>query len=174
MSRWNILFYIIQAIFPTSSLSGWIYTWLSGTHKFLGVTEIGPFEWYLIFQASVVAIIIINWPRVVRLWKYYTKRDQHEELEIIAGKFLVAERFIEVTGGSNPALVYEYEKAKDNLMAKLMELDFVILNDANHSKFMEKFKWFAFRLSVELRKTKYNKLQNLWEKTCKEIEPENS
>ncbi len=86
------------------------------------------------------------------------------------GKFLVAERFVEVMGGSNPAPVYEYEKAKDNFAAKLMELDFVILNDTNDSKFMEKFKWFAFRLSVELRKTKYNKLQNLWEETCKEID----
>lgn len=129
----------------------------------------GPFEWYLIFQASVIAIIIINWPRIVRFWKYYTKRDQHEELELVVGKFLVAERFFEVMGGSNPAFVYEYEKAKDNFTAKLMELDFVILNDTNDSKFMEKFKWFAFRLSVELRKTKYNKLQNLWEETCKEV-----
>ena len=138
-------------------------------HEFFGIIKVGPFEWYLIFQVCVITIIVINWPRIVRLWKYYTKRDQHEELELLVGKFLVADRYFEVMGGSNPAFVYEYEKAKDNFTAKLMELDFVILNDTNDSKFMEKFKWFAFRLSVELRKTKYNKLQNLWKETCLEV-----
>ena len=46
--------------------------------------------------SSKLETTVINWPRVVRLWKYYTKRDQHEELEIIVGKFLVADRYFEV------------------------------------------------------------------------------
>ena len=131
----------------------------------------GPFEWHLIFQASVIAIIIINWSRIVRLWKRYTKRDQHEELELIVGKFLVAERYVEVVGDSDPELRYEHKKAKENLISKLMELDLILFKESmNDHEFMEKFKWFVFRLSVELRKAKHDKLRNLWENTCLEIE----
>ena len=175
MSKWKTAFRIVEIIIALSSLFGWIYSWLSDseTYEFFGKITMGPFEWYLIFQASVIAIIVINWPRVVRLWKRYTKRDKHEELELIVGKFLVAERHVEVVGDSNPALRYEYKKAKENLISKLMELDFILFKEnISDYEFTEKFKWFVFRLSVELRKTKYNKLRNLWEKTCLEINGE--
>ena len=177
MSKWKVFLYILEWIIALSSLVGWIYSLISGAHKFFGIIEMGPFEWYLIFQASVIVVIVINWVHIVRLWKRITgetKREQRTKeektkLDNIISLIEENRKFIRRKIESDPAMLEFsnmafYNEAKMKIELELLELGFVLPSDEEekHEKFDVRWYSFLTALKVNIEKGIYKDYPNLW------------
>jgi len=165
----KILFHVLGWVITPSSFLGLVHSLVKGMHEFFGMIKVGPLEWAMIFQSCVLTIIVLSWSKIVKRWKRYTKRDKHEELQLIVGKFLAANKLISAHGEAFKYVPrnakFEYERIKRDFVSKLWELNFVFpdIQDRDDHEFTDSLLWLAHNLSVDLQNTKYDKLLNLWQ-----------
>ena len=191
MSRWNIVFYIVQWIITSSTLAGWIHSSFSGAHELFGVILMAPFDWYLIFQACIIGIIFINRTRIVRLYKRVTgqteqERKEEEEKEKLKELHSLIKEAMKLTilkieKGRKALGLYPFTQlAQTNLKTqhRLEDLGFRLpsIEDTEHEDY--EATWYTFlsivQVEIEDRSSKRPMDLNFWDFMKREMEkPEN-
>ena len=159
---------IISIITALWSLVGIIRSLILKADKIFGQITMGAFEWSLILQASIVVLIIVHWPFIVKLWKRITKQDKLDKLlNLIEQNKKSTELVLEYSPQS--LLESEFLRVEEEIKKILYILSGLGFTTPNkeervHHSFYPSWYSYINELETIIQDKKYKKALDLWSK----------